>query len=241
MKENVKYDESKPLEMHNLQFDLAAEKLDVEAWILNKIKQPRRELSVTFPLRLDNGDTVLLSGYRVQHNTLRGPGKGGIRYHPQSGLGRGARPGRLDDLEVRGGQHSLWRGQGGGDLRPPAACLPHELERMTRRYIWEISPIIGPEQDIPAPDVNTNPQTMAWIVDTYSVFKGYHLQQRGHRQAPVHRRLPGAAQGHLHGLPLRLAGGGRGPGRGPEPARAWRCRASVTWATTRPSSSPRRA
>lgn len=172
MSENRQYDESKPLVMHDLQFDLAAAKLEVEPWILDKIKVPRRELSVKFPLRLDNGETVILSGYRVQHNTLRGPGKGGIRYHPS-----------VDLDEVRAlAAWMTWKcavvnipfgGAKGGVTCDPQSMSAHELERMTRRYIWEISPIIGPEQDIPAPDVNTNPQTMAWIVDTYSVFKGY--------------------------------------------------------------------
>ncbi|RLG23187.1 glutamate dehydrogenase, partial [Methanosarcinales archaeon] len=95
-----------------------------------------REFSVRFPLRYDDGHTELISGYRVQHNTLRGPAKGGVQCDPSE-------------------------------------MSQKESERLTRRYIWEISPIIGPDKDIPAPDINTNPQIMAWIVDTYSVFKGY--------------------------------------------------------------------
>lgn len=79
MVDKAKYDETNPLDMHNLQFDIAAGLMDIESWILEKIKYPRRELSVKFPLRLDNGKKILLNGYRVQHNTLRGPGKGGIR------------------------------------------------------------------------------------------------------------------------------------------------------------------
>ncbi len=79
-------DESKPLDMHNLQFDLAAERLDLEPWITNKIKYARREFTVRFPLRYDDGHTELMNGYRVQHNTLRGPAKGGIRYHPNVDL-----------------------------------------------------------------------------------------------------------------------------------------------------------
>ncbi len=166
------YDETKPLEMHNLQFDIAVEHLEVEDWILDKIKTPRREFSVRFPLRFDDGHTVLLSGYRVQHNTLRGPAKGGIRYHPQVDL---------DEVRALAGWMT-WKcavvdipfgGGKGGVTCDPATMSSAELERLTRRYIWEISPIIGPEKDIPAPDVNTNPQVMAWIVDTYSVFKGY--------------------------------------------------------------------
>jgi glutamate dehydrogenase (NAD(P)+) len=166
------YTESNPLDMHNLQFDIAAEHLDVEAWILEKIKHPRREFSVRFPLRFDDGRTELLSGYRVQHNTLRGPAKGGIRFHPNVDL---------DEVRALAGWMT-WKcavvnipfgGAKGGVTCDPSKMSQGELQRLTRRYVWEISPIIGPEKDIPAPDVNTNPQVMAWIVDTYSVFRGY--------------------------------------------------------------------
>jgi len=172
MIDKAKYDETNPLDMHNLQFDIATGLMNIESWILEKIKYPRRELSVKFPLRLDNGKKILLNGYRVQHNTLRGPGKGGIRYHPH-----------VDLDEVRAlAAWMTWKcavvnvpfgGAKGGVTCDPKSLSMDEIERLTRRYIWEISPIIGPEKDIPAPDVNTNPQVMAWIVDTYSVFKGY--------------------------------------------------------------------
>jgi len=166
------YHENNPLDMHNLQFDIAAEHLDVETWILEKIKHPRREFSVRFPLRFDDGHTELLSGYRVQHNTLRGPAKGGIRYHPNVDL---------DEVRALAGWMT-WKcavvdipfgGAKGGVTCDPSKMSQSELERLTRRYAWEISPIIGPDKDIPAPDVNTNPQVMAWIVDIYSVFQGY--------------------------------------------------------------------
>ena len=172
MIDKSQYDESKPLDMHNLQFDIAAERLDLEPWITEKIKYPRREFSVKFPLRYDDDHTELLSGYRVQHNTLRGPGKGGIRYHPKVDL---------DEVRALAGWMT-WKcavvnipfgGAKGGITCDPSKMSQREIERMTRRYIWEISPIIGPDSDIPAPDVNTNPQVMAWIVDTYSVFRGY--------------------------------------------------------------------
>ena len=166
------YDESKPLDMHNLQFDVAAEKLNLEPWIADKIKYARREFSVKFPLRYDDGHTELMSGYRVQHNILRGPAKGGIRYHPNV---------ELDEVRALAGWMT-WKcavvnipfgGAKGGVTCDPSTMSQNEIERMTRRYIWEISPIIGPDKDIPAPDVGTNPQVMAWIVDTYSVFQGY--------------------------------------------------------------------
>ncbi|MFH2126591.1 MAG: Glu/Leu/Phe/Val dehydrogenase, partial [Pseudomonadota bacterium] len=172
MIDKSRYDESKPLDMHNLQFDVAAAKLNLEPWIAAKIKQPRREFTVSFPLRYDDGRIELLTGYRVQHNTLRGPGKGGIRFHPQVDL---------DEVRALAGWMT-WKcavvdipfgGAKGGVTCDPATMSLAEKERLTRRYIWEISPIIGPEQDIPAPDVNTDAQVMAWVVDTYSVFKGY--------------------------------------------------------------------
>jgi glutamate dehydrogenase (NAD(P)+) len=166
------YNENKPLDMHNLQFDIAAEHTGLESWITDKIKYPRREFTVRFPLRYDDGHTELLSAYRVQHNTLRGPAKGGIRYHPNVDL---------DEVRALAGWMT-WKcavvnipfgGAKGGITCDPSKMSQSEIERMTRRYIWEISPIIGPDKDIPAPDVNTNPQVMAWIVDTYSVIKGY--------------------------------------------------------------------
>jgi len=172
MIDKSQYNESKPLDMHNLQFDIAAERLTLEPWILEKIKYPRREFSVRFPLRFDDDYTELLTAYRVQHNTLRGPAKGGIRYHPNVDL---------DEVRALAGWMT-WKcavvnvpfgGAKGGVTCDPSKMSKREIERMTRRYIWEISPIIGPDSDIPAPDVNTNPQVMAWIVDTYSVFKGY--------------------------------------------------------------------
>jgi len=172
MIDKSQYNESKPLDMHNLQFDIAAERLAVESWIIEKIKYARREFSVRFPLRFDDDHTELLIGYRVQHNTLRGPAKGGIRYHPNVDL---------DEVRALAGWMT-WKcavvnipygGAKGGVTCDPSKMSQREIERMTRRYTWEISPIIGPDSDIPAPDVNTNPQVMAWIVDTYSVFKGY--------------------------------------------------------------------
>jgi glutamate dehydrogenase (NAD(P)+) len=172
MIDKTHYDERKSFDMHNLQFDIAAECLQLEPWLVEKIKHPRREFVVHFPLRFDDGHTELLTGYRVQHNTLRGPAKGGIRYHPNVDI---------DEVRALAGWMT-WKcavvnvpygGAKGGVQCDPTTMSQGEIERLTRRFTWEISPIIGPEKDIPAPDVNTNPQVMAWIVDTYSVFKGY--------------------------------------------------------------------
>ncbi len=167
-----RYDEKRPLDMHNLQFDLAVAQMDIEPWILEKIKYPRREFVIRFPLRYDDGHVELLTGYRVQHNTLRGPAKGGVRYHPQVDL---------DEIRALAGWMT-WKcavvdipfgGAKGGVTCDPSAMTRSELERLTRRYTFEICPILGPDVDIPAPDVNTNAQVMAWMVDAYSAYKGY--------------------------------------------------------------------
>ena len=133
---------------------------------------PRRELTVSIPLRRDDGKTEVLRGYRVQHNLSRGPAKGGIRYHPST-----------DIDEVRAlAMWMTWKcaligipygGAKGGVTIDPRLYSKGELERVTRRYASEILPIVGPERDIPAPDVGTDEQTMAWFMDTYSVNKGY--------------------------------------------------------------------
>jgi len=172
MVDKALYDENRPLDMHNLQFDMAAERLNLEDWIIEKIKYHRRELSVKFPLRYDDGHIELISGYRVQHNTLRGPAKGGIRYHPNVDL---------DEVKALAGWMT-WKcavvnipfgGAKGGVQCDPSKMSQAEIERLTRRYVWEISPILGPDKDIPAPDVGTNQQIMAWILDTFSVFAGH--------------------------------------------------------------------
>src|SRR5437764_7614346 len=133
---------------------------------------PRREMTVSIPLHRDDGQVEVLRGYRVQHNLSRGPAKGGIRYHPST-----------DIDEVRAlAMWMTWKcaligipygGAKGGVTIDPRLYSRTELERVTRRYASEILPIIGPERDIPAPDVGTDDQTMAWIMDTYSQNKGY--------------------------------------------------------------------
>ena len=114
------------------------------------------------------GRLEVFTGYRVQHSVARGPAKGGIRFAPDVTPGRSARAGLVDDLEVRRGQYSVRRRQGRRHLRSQCA-FQAELEKLTRRYTAEIIDFIGPERDVPAPDVNTNEQTMAWIMDTYSM------------------------------------------------------------------------
>lgn len=164
-----------PFVMAQQQFDLAADLLDLSPSTRRRLRVPRRELKVAVPVRLDNGDVMVFDGYRVQHNVARGPGKGGIRYHPD-----------LDMDTVRAlAMWMTWKcalvnipygGAKGGVTVDPRQLSLGELERLTRRYAAEISIIIGPESDIPAPDMNTNPQVMAWIMDTLSIHRGHTVR-----------------------------------------------------------------
>jgi glutamate dehydrogenase/leucine dehydrogenase len=155
-------------------FDLAAEALELSVDVRNMIKYPERILHVNLPVRMDNGHIQSFSGYRVQHSTARGPAKGGIRYHP--GV-------TLDEVKALA-TWMTWKcavvnipfgGGKGGITCNPKEMSQTELEHMTRRYASAILPLIGPQQDIPAPDVYTNSQVMAWIMDTYSMTKGYPI------------------------------------------------------------------
>jgi len=146
-------------------FDTAANALELDHDIREMIKFPERMLTVSVPVRMDDGRIHRFEGYRVQHSSVRGPAKGGIRYHPQV---------TLDEVKAL----ATWipfGGAKGGVTCDPKSMSTHELEHMTRRFTSAILPLIGPEQDIPAPDVYTNSQTMAWIMDTYSMTKGYAI------------------------------------------------------------------
>jgi glutamate dehydrogenase (NAD(P)+) len=156
------------------QFEEAAAVLKLDEGTADFLRHPKRELTVNFPVTMDNGSVSMFTGYRVHHSTIRGPSKGGIRYHPN-----------VDLNEVRAlAMWMTWKcavvnipygGAKGGVIVEPNKLSESELRKLTRRYATEISMIIGPEGDIPAPDVNTNPQTMAWIMDTYSMHKGYSV------------------------------------------------------------------
>jgi len=170
----MKEEKINPFEMAKKQVDIAAQYLDVEAGLIEKLRTTKRELTVHFPVKMDNGAVKIFTGYRVQHDVARGPAKGGIRYHPD-----------VDLDEVRAlAMWMTWKsavvnipfgGAKGGVQCNPKEMSDQEIERLTRRFTWEISTMLGPEQDIPAPDVNTNPQVMAWIMDTFSILKGYSV------------------------------------------------------------------
>jgi len=147
--------------------------LELDEWLIELLKKPKREIIVTIPVRMDDGSVRVFTGYRVHHNDARGPCKGGIRYHPNVTLDEVRALAMwmtwktsVMDLPLGGGK--------GGIACDPKEMSISEIERLTRRYIYAIREFIGPYTDIPAPDVNTGPQHMAWIVDTYSIFAGYY-------------------------------------------------------------------
>lgn len=161
-----------PWEMACSQLDTVARKMGLDKSIHAKLRGCKRALIVSIPIRMDNGEVQVFEGYRVQHNLERGPAKGGIRYHPDV---------TLDEVKALA-MWMTWKcavvgipygGAKGGVICDPSKMSIYEIEKLTRRFTSEISIIIGPEKDIPAPDVNTNPQIMAWIMDTYSMNIGY--------------------------------------------------------------------
>ncbi|HEX4643356.1 MAG TPA: Glu/Leu/Phe/Val dehydrogenase [Candidatus Acidoferrales bacterium] len=161
-----------PFRIAQIQFDMAAEYLKLDPGLRQILRTPKRVMEVSVPVKMDNGQTKVFTGFRVQHNVSRGPAKGGLRYHPNV---------TLDEVKALAAWMT-WKtatvnlpygGAKGGIICDPKRMSKGELERMTRRYAAEIQPIIGPEVDIPAPDVYTDSQTMAWIMDTYAMTVGH--------------------------------------------------------------------
>jgi len=160
--------ETNPWEAQAARFDFAAQKLNLDPGIWKVLSLPTREIIVHIPVQMDDGSIEVFTGYRVQHSVSRGPAKGGIRYAPDVSLD-----------EVRAlASWMTWKcaivnipfgGAKGGVICDPRKMSQGELERMTRRYTAELVEFIGPEKDVPAPDVGTNEQTMAWIMDTFSM------------------------------------------------------------------------
>ena len=156
------------------QLDDAARIIDLDPGVHEVLRNPRRTLEVAVPTRMDDGSIRVFTGYRVHHNTSRGPSKGGLRYHPAV---------TLDEVKALA-MWMTWKcavvnipygGAKGGVIVDPKSLSRSELERMTRRYASEILPLIGPERDIPAPDMGTNAEVMAWIMDTYSTREGFSV------------------------------------------------------------------
>jgi glutamate dehydrogenase (NAD(P)+) len=156
------------------QYDRAVSRMDIDDNAVEYLRWPQREFSVNFPVRRDNGSIEMFSGYRVHHSTVRGPTKGGIRYSLNV---------TLDEVRALA-MWMTWKcalvnlpygGAKGGVLVDPKTLSLAEKERLTRRYAAELIPVIGPQKDIPAPDMGTGPQEMAWIMDTYSMTVGYSV------------------------------------------------------------------
>ena len=169
---SVAREELNPFKIAQQQFDSAANYLNLDESTRQVLKNTKRQLVVSIPVRMDGGEVRVFEGYRVQHNIARGPAKGGIRFHP--GV-------TLDEVKALA-SWMTWKcatvgipygGGKGGVICDPKSMSKGELERLTRRYAFEIAPIIGPDRDIPAPDVYTDEQTMAWIMDTLSMVHGH--------------------------------------------------------------------
>ncbi len=162
-----------PFDVALQHFDSAADMLDLDSSVRDRIRLPERELIIHFPVKMRTGKIKMFTGYRVQHSTARGPAKGGIRYHPDV---------TLDEVKALASWMTYkcatmnipYGGGKGGVVCNPKELDIHELENLTRRFTSELSIFIGPDRDIPAPDVYTNSRTMAWMVDTYSMHRGYY-------------------------------------------------------------------
>src|SRR5579862_6357818 len=164
--------EINPWEAQAARFDFAAQKLNLDEGLMKVLRYPTREIILHIPVMMDNGHLEVFTGFRVQHSIARGPAKGGLRYSPDV---------TLDEVRALA-SWMTWKcavvnipfgGAKGGVICDPHKMSQGELERMTRRYTAELIEFIGPEKDVPAPDVNTNEQTMAWMMDTYSM----HMRQ----------------------------------------------------------------
>src|SRR5213592_1057827 len=170
--EKLQEQKPNPYQVAVEQFMQAADQLHLDEGMKQILAQPKRELTVHFPVRMDDGSYKVYTGYRVQHSLTRGPAKGGIRYHQDV---------TLDEVKALA-MWMTWKcavvgipygGGKGGVIVDPKRLSQKELEALTRRYFTEIEILVGPEKDIPAPDVNTNAQIMAWMMDTYSMHAGY--------------------------------------------------------------------
>jgi len=154
------------------EFNVAARIINLEPGVWNILTHPKRQIIVSCPVQMDNGEIEVFTGYRVQYNITLGPAKGGIRYHPDVSL---------DEVTALAAwmtwkcavAHIPFGGGKGGIVCDPTQMSRREIEALTRRYVAEIVDLIGPEKDVPAPDVNTNDQIMAWVMDTYSMHVGH--------------------------------------------------------------------
>jgi glutamate dehydrogenase (NAD(P)+) len=150
----------------------AGHRLGLDEGMIKRIVAPERSLEVAVPVRLDNGDVEMFTGWRIQHDTSRGPGKGGIRFHPS--VNHNEIAALAADMSIKTAVVNIPYGGAKGGVRvDPTTLSRGELERLTRRYAFAINPLIGPDRDIPAPDINTDAQVMSWIMDTVSMLQGH--------------------------------------------------------------------
>ncbi|MGQ9572515.1 MAG: Glu/Leu/Phe/Val family dehydrogenase [Dehalococcoidia bacterium] len=163
-----------PYDMAVAQFNAAADRLELDEGMRRLLSRPKRELTVNFPVRMGNGSTQVFTGYRVHHNLTRGPAKGGIRYHPSVTLD-GVRALAMGMTWKTALANIPYGGAKGGVAVDPKKLTDRELENLTRRYATEVSILIGPEADIPAPDMGTDARIMAWIMDTISMHRGHSV------------------------------------------------------------------
>ena len=163
-----------PYEIAKAQLRRVGDEFGIDDNLINVLSQCKKAVEVSIPTQMNDGNTKVFTGYRVTHNVARGPSKGGIRYHPDVTLDEVKALVDVDDVEVRAREHPVRRREGRRDRQPEGARTA-ELERMTRRFTSEIINEIGPEKDIPAPDVGTDSRVMAWIFDTYSMNKGHSV------------------------------------------------------------------
>ena len=148
--------------------------LGLDEGMITRIVTPERILEVAVPVRMDNGEIHMFTGWRIQHDSSRGPGKGGIRFHPSVSVDEIAA--LSADMSIKCAVVNIPYGGAKGGVKVDPSLLSHaELERLTRRYAFAIAPMIGPDRDIPAPDINTDPQVMSWIMDTVSMLRGHNL------------------------------------------------------------------
>ena len=197
------------------QFDLAAEMLNLDPGLRRVLREPRREFTCHFPVQMDDGSVQVYTGYRVQHNLGRGPAKGGIRYHQDV---------TLDEVKALA-MWMTWKcavvgipygGGKGGVVVDPKKLSMKELEHLSRRFFSEIAVLVGPERDIPAPDVNTTPQIMAWFMDTYSMHVGYTVPGVVTGKPISLGGSEGRNEATARGCVFTIVAGGQAPRHGPD-------------------------
>ena len=215
------------------EFDGAARILDLDPGIWKILTHPKRQIIVSCPVQMDNGEIEVFTGYRVQYNITLGPAKGGIRYHPDVTPRRSHGARRLDDLEVRGRAHAVRRRQGRRHLRPDQDVASASSRRSPAATSRRSSTPSARTRTCPAPDVNTNEQIMAWVMDTYSMHVGHTVDRGRHRQAPRDGRIARPARSHRARRDDHRRARRRSTSASTSRARPSPCRASATSARSR--------